>query len=103
MEVLPQSGNIQANICEDVNDYLVNRIHDYVEQYLDSINTLLSTEEQYAHILCAYDNLIKECKKEYSQDNVDTIIMVRHLGDELISALEELGISEEVKLIYTNL
>lgn len=103
MEVLAQSGHIQANICEQVGDHLVNRIHDHVEQYLDSINIPLSSEEQYAHILFAYDNLIKECKKEYSQDNIDTIIMVRHLGDELVSALEELGISEEVKLIYTNL
>lgn len=103
MEVLPQSGNIQANICENVCDHLINRIHDHVEQYLDSINRSLSAEEQYAHILYAYDDLIKECKKEYSQDNVDTIIIVRHLGDELVSALKELGISEEVKIIYTNL
>lgn len=113
MEVLPQVENIRIEpikpsdeptvICNEVDNYLVNKIHDHVEQYLDSIDIPLSTEEQYAHILHAYDNVIKECKKEYSQDNIDTIIIARHLGDELGLALEELGILEEVKLIYTNL
>lgn len=86
--------------CQDVDQKLIDSIHDYVDEYLDSFNRQLSVYEQYACILIAYDNILNECKKVCSQDNINKIVIIRHYGDELEKTLKEMKIDEKVKEIY---
>lgn len=89
-------------IVKDVNKKLVNEIQEYVEEYLGTFNIFLSDSQQYACILMAYDNIVNECKKICTQDNIDKIIMIRHFGDEIIEHLKEINLYDEVKKIYLN-
>lgn len=86
--------------CEEVKREKINEIHQYVEDFLGSFPFQLSEEQQYAGILIAYDNILKECKKKYSEDNVEKIIIITHLGDELVENLKEIELYDLVKNIY---
>lgn len=49
--------------CMDVEEEVVESVHQHVEKYLESYDRQLSEAEQYAAILMAFDKLIERCSK----------------------------------------
>ncbi len=88
----------QECVFEDIEVELIDSIHKFVEEYLDSFDRQLSEVEQAAAILIAYDKLIKKCS--VNEEPIEKKIIAEHFGDKLIRKMEKKKLDQEVKNVY---
>ena len=84
--------------CMDVEEEVVESVHNHVEEFLGIYDRQLSETEQYAAILMAFDKLIEKCSK--GDEPVEKKIIAEHYGDELIEKIKEKGLDAEVRELY---
>lgn len=84
--------------CTDVEEEIIDSVHQHVEEFLGSYDRQLSEAEQYAAILMAYDILIQKCSK--GDEPIDKKIIAEHYGDKVIEKIKKKGIDEKVKELY---
>lgn len=82
----------------DVEEEVVESVHNHVEEFLGIYDRQLSETEQYAAILMAFDKLIEKCSK--GDEPVEKKIIAEHYGDELIEKIKEKGLDAEVRELY---